>query len=167
MTGGIELSMQSKLPFICCKNPLSLNKIPRFVFLPTNQLKRYREIILDFKNFGALYCGNPQCSKYLTLALETDSQSVYCIECGESTCRACMRAHSSHMSCDLSLVKLAKEVGWKRCPQCRTMVERSSGCRNMTCRCGQLWCYDCGEARSRGFPGCACDRKLSDDDFEE
>jgi hypothetical protein len=153
--------MQSKLPFICCKSPLSLQRIPRFV-LPADQLKKYRDLILDFENFGVLYCGNPRCSEYLTLALETDSQLVYCIECGENTCRECSRVHKSHMSCDLSVVKLAKEVGWKRCPHCRMMVERSSGCRYMTCRCGQAWCYDCGEVRSPELPCCGCYREQWD-----
>ena len=148
--------MQSKLPFICCKIPVSLKTIPRFVILPTGQLETYSKILLDFENFGALYCGNPRCSEYLTLAPETDAQLVYCIQCGENTCRECSRVHMRHMSCDFSVVKLAKEAGWKRCPHCRMMVERSSGCRDMTCRCGQAWCYGCGEVRSSDYPPCGC-----------
>ena len=31
------------------------------------------------------------------------------------------------------------------CPGCNMLVERSSGCDHMTCRCRQEFCFGCGE----------------------
>ena len=43
-------------------------------------------------------------------------------------------------------VMLQKRIGnYQRCPKCRVMVERSSGCDMMHCsRCGQSFCFRCG-----------------------
>jgi len=42
--------------------------------------------------------------------------------------------------------KLAKLQGWKPCPKCKAMVEKTQGCNHMECICGVNWCYRCGNA---------------------
>lgn len=42
-------------------------------------------------------------------------------------------------------------------PQCRHLIEKASGCNHMVCRCGQQFCYLCGEAwRQCSARACAC-----------
>ncbi|PIA58630.1 hypothetical protein AQUCO_00500521v1 [Aquilegia coerulea] len=33
----------------------------------------------------------------------------------------------------------------KRCPSCKTGIFKTAGCNKMKCKCGQLFCYQCGE----------------------
>ncbi|KAI7877802.1 hypothetical protein K492DRAFT_209403 [Lichtheimia hyalospora FSU 10163] len=44
----------------------------------------------------------------------------------------------------MELRRVAKENGWSRCPKCRHMVERISGCTYIACKCGTGFCYRCG-----------------------
>nr|KAG5711465.1 hypothetical protein BaRGS_025892 [Batillaria attramentaria] len=36
-------------------------------------------------------------------------------------------------------------VEGKHCPSCKTFVNKNGGCPNMTCRCGQIFCWRCGK----------------------
>ncbi|KIO18127.1 hypothetical protein M407DRAFT_84272 [Tulasnella calospora MUT 4182] len=58
---------------------------------------------------------------------------------------------------DLALRKLAKKLQWRRCPQCRIVVERNEGCKHMTCRCGHQFCflYVSGYAGPTRGPSCS------------
>ncbi|CAD8120162.1 unnamed protein product [Paramecium sonneborni] len=44
----------------------------------------------------------------------------------------------------------------KQCPNCKSWVEKSSGCDHMTCRCKFQFCYACGGV----YLKCACINKL-------
>jgi E3 ubiquitin-protein ligase RNF144 len=37
---------------------------------------------------------------------------------------------------DLETLKLLKSQNWRRCPECRAIVERTEGCPHISCRCG-------------------------------
>lgn len=37
------------------------------------------------------------------------------------------------------------EVSCRACPNCGVMVEKTSGCDHITCRCNAHWCFACGE----------------------
>jgi hypothetical protein len=39
--------------------------------------------------------------------------------------------------------RLAAANGYKRCPSCRAMIEKTEGCNYMTCRCGAHICWRC------------------------
>lgn len=55
---------------------------------------------------------------------------------------------------DEKLEELMGTMGWRRCPDCGTGVERTHGCSHMICLCGGEFCYSCGERwGARGF-GC-------------
>ncbi|KAL3453499.1 hypothetical protein BJX65DRAFT_125315 [Aspergillus insuetus] len=40
-------------------------------------------------------------------------------------------------------MNLAKQSGWQQCPQCSHLIELSTGCNHITCRCGFEFCYVC------------------------
>jgi hypothetical protein len=46
---------------------------------------------------------------------------------------------------DLAVLRLSDERGWRRCPECKAMVELSDGCNHISCVCGAHFCYDCGK----------------------
>ena len=48
--------------------------------------------------------------------------------------------------------QLAEEEGWKRCFQCKALVEHREACQHMTCRCGTQFCYVC----CRRWRTCSC-----------
>ncbi|KAI8147310.1 hypothetical protein BJV82DRAFT_575310 [Fennellomyces sp. T-0311] len=40
--------------------------------------------------------------------------------------------------------RLADSKNWTRCPKCKQMVEKADGCSTVKCRCGALFCFNCG-----------------------
>ncbi|CAF2130412.1 unnamed protein product [Brassica napus] len=58
---------------------------------------------------------------------------------------------------DITLHRLARYKRWRRCQQCRVMVELAQGCNHMTCRCGHEFCYCCGGEYREGQQSCTCD----------
>ena len=36
------------------------------------------------------------------------------------------------------------------CPKCKTVVEKNGGCQHMTCKCGEQFCFECGEEWNGG-----------------
>ncbi|VVB16685.1 unnamed protein product [Arabis nemorensis] len=68
-----------------------------------------------------------------------------CFKCRGYFCVRCKVPWHSSLSCtgynkfhpnpenDLKLKSLASSKGWRQCSKCKHMVERSSGCRHMTC----------------------------------
>jgi hypothetical protein len=66
-------------------------------------------------------------------------------------------AHAAGVECpqDFGLeatLEEAERQGWRRCYQCRALVELTVGCRHITCKCSAQFCYTCG-ARWRT---CSC-----------
>ena len=51
---------------------------------------------------------------------------------------------------DASSVKLCRD-NFQKCPRCKAVVEKKMACDHMRCRCGQMFCYNCG-ARGHGCP---------------
>ena len=47
-------------------------------------------------------------------------------------------------------MKLCRD-NFQKCPRCKAVVEKKMACDHMRCRCGQMFCYNCG-ARGHGCP---------------
>jgi len=103
-----------------------------------------------------------------------DRRVVVCLVCTQPFCASCSQPAHVGLSCeaaeyermDPELRRLIAANNWKRCPSCRHLCERESGCNFMTCpseHCkGQThFCYLCGElltaadhaAHYEGFEG--------------
>ncbi|KDQ18999.1 hypothetical protein BOTBODRAFT_480924 [Botryobasidium botryosum FD-172 SS1] len=95
-----------------------------------------------------LYCHNARCSEFLGEAMDVPSP-VPCTECFHMTCSACKGpAHPWYHPCSVDatsqhVIEMARAEGWQRCPSCHTMVELSTGCFHITCRCRAQFCYSC------------------------
>ncbi|KAK5087431.1 hypothetical protein LTR70_007741 [Exophiala xenobiotica] len=80
------------------------------------------------------------------------------------TCTACLHVESDHdpttpSTCPDRIERMDKDLftkrGWKSCPSCREMIEKSNGCDHMQCDCGHEFCYQCGRSYTGGMP-CNC-----------
>ncbi|KAF5354506.1 hypothetical protein D9758_012409 [Tetrapyrgos nigripes] len=124
-----------------------------------------------------VYCPNPRCSIFIgstntlpTLALKHSPSQFLCPSCNTTICRHCKQLQSAHIhhvlgrpQCppspsellDRQARDLAKSQKWQTCPGCKHMVEKTEGCFHMVCRCGEEFCYGCGEKWTRGTV-CVC-----------
>ena len=50
----------------------------------------------------------------------------------------------------------AKGSKFKQCPYCRNWVEKTDGCNHIACRCGNHFCYFCGEGMNGNINGHFC-----------
>ncbi|TFK72289.1 hypothetical protein BDN72DRAFT_792665 [Pluteus cervinus] len=82
--------------------------------------------------------------------------------CNYGWCKNCQQAivqNGPRHSCDGTneLDHLMTQQGWKRCPRCKTPIQKTSGCNHMTCRvpgCNTEFCYVCGHTP------CQCGRRI-------
>ncbi|KAJ6556905.1 hypothetical protein B0H10DRAFT_1894687 [Mycena sp. CBHHK59/15] len=84
----------------------------------------------QFQQTRILACPLPNCT------------GMWCKECNQ-------RVGKARHSCDGEAEKqdLARREGWKTCPGCNTLTEKSEGCNHMTCpvpHCHTHFCYACG-----------------------
>ena len=90
------------------------------------------------------------------LELPPDQRSADGIKSGA----AAKAAREDHAS----MLKMAADLAWKKCPSCNILVDRIDGCNYVRCRCGTGFCYRCGLAYGpkpcatnvHGTPACKC-----------
>lgn len=127
-----------------------------------------------------IYCPFPNCSvlldpqECLSARASSSSQSenscVECPACQRFICLECGVPWHSSLTCeeyqdlpaeerdaeDITLHRLAANKRWRRCQQCRRMIELTQGCYHMTCWCGHEFCYSCGAEYREGQQTCQC-----------
>ncbi|VVB16683.1 unnamed protein product [Arabis nemorensis] len=146
-----------------CESQLSFDRCGKFLTLKLSSMwkQRIKEDSTPLKE--RVYCPYQSCS-YLMSKTELFSLFRYthrksCFKCGGSFCVRCKVPWHSRLSCtdykklhsrpqndnyDVKLKSLAKLKGWRQCGKCQHMIERTSGCKHITCRCGNQFCYKCG-----------------------
>lgn len=111
----------------------------------------------DILHSDRIYCPFPNCSVLLdpreclsaraSSSSQSDNSCVECPCCQRFICVDCEVPWHSSMSCeeyqnlpeeerdasDITLHRLAQNKRWKRCQQCRRMIELTQGCYHMTC----------------------------------
>ncbi|KAJ2986828.1 hypothetical protein NUW58_g4845 [Xylaria curta] len=139
-------------PAKCC-HVLPPEVLYKFGALTEDELKQYTTKMEELANpHTKLYCWS--CSAYVPYNRRTKRVGD-CEQCGKRTCKSC-QAKSHFGACDRAKLEanreaeeriyhLAKMKGWKRCPNCLNMVQKSGGCNHMLCNCGQDFCYLCGQ----------------------
>ncbi|KAG8964414.1 hypothetical protein FRC03_001815 [Tulasnella sp. 419] len=110
-----------------------------------------------------IYCPYPDCSALVEVPHSEDLHEATCPACQRVVCAKCRVPWHNGFSCedyyrrnnaDRLTYELARRAGWRRCPRCKMIVERSSGCAHMSCRCGHHFCYRCGS----DYMGGTCQR---------
>ncbi|GMN60279.1 hypothetical protein TIFTF001_029373 [Ficus carica] len=127
-----------------------------------------------------IYCPFPNCSVLLdpherlsaraSSSSQSDNSCIECPVCQRFVCVDCGVPWHLSLSCeeyqnlplderdasDITLYRLAQNKRWRRCQQCRRMIELTQGCYHMTCWCGHEFCYSCGAEYSDGQQTCQC-----------
>ena len=137
----------------CCDQTLSVythrNSLPDAV------IKRYLEVTEERESRKDIHCATVTCERPIIKSYIIENDYGMCSTCLQLTCSRCEKLEKDHSleedtrKCprtgDEELLELATANNWKACPKCGTMVSRSEGCNAMRCRCGQGFCYTCGE----------------------
>ena len=138
---------EDTFPPKCCLSEVPKSTIHRN--LPAKEWKSYSDKALEYAVPVAnrYYCASPACAKWIDARnAKRTNGALQCPHCKESLCTVCRGpSHPSNEDCpqDFGLERLMEEAewsGWRRCFQCRTLVERKDGCLHMTCKCHyQFW----------------------------
>ncbi|KAJ7096690.1 hypothetical protein B0H15DRAFT_826053 [Mycena belliarum] len=105
-----------------------------------------------------IYCPNPKCSAIVQTPEDTDDPKAVCPSCHLLMCAVCRVAwHNGTRFTQASalppeerspedrlLLELAKAKNWRRCPNCCAIIELTTGCNHISCRCGTHFCFKCG-----------------------
>lgn len=154
--GAIRTACEERRPFQCCGQTI----LPDHVNGAVADVDRYRAVLEEIQEADPVYCCNRVCTTFLPSRLALGPDEVQCPNCGRSTCRHCKGPFHRNRECvaDRSTQQareLARTQGWKACPRCQNMVEKSSGCLHMTCRCSADFCYNCGRPWSECLQSCS------------
>lgn len=141
------LQSEDTFPPKCC-----LQEIPRRILdnsLSGSEMIEYDQKALEYAVDVAsrYYCGSPECAKWIdTRKVNRQNGALECPHCKFWMCTSCRGAqHVANEDCpqDFGLsaaLEQAERAGWRRCYNCRTMVELNTGCRHITCKCkAEFW----------------------------
>ncbi|ERN14817.1 probable E3 ubiquitin-protein ligase rbrA isoform X1 [Amborella trichopoda] len=171
-----------RCPHVACKHMLSTKECKSF--LPISSYGSFLKALEETGAYESerVYCPFPNCSvlldrrQSLSNRASSSSQSedmgscVECPVCQRFFCYDCEVPWHSLMSCeeyqnmplderdvgDFTLNRLAQHQKWRRCSQCRRMIELTQGCYHMTCWCGHEFCYACGAEYRHRQQTCQC-----------
>ncbi|KAF1352165.1 hypothetical protein BDV97DRAFT_348882 [Delphinella strobiligena] len=110
--------------------------------------KKYEE----YTTQNPVYCPKPGCGTWIRPnQVRTHEGRKYglCGKCKTKVCLKCNAKLHRRGECPKDeetqkLIAIAEEKGWRRCFNCRAMVEKKEGCNHMTCRCTAQFCMPCG-----------------------
>lgn len=126
-----SLTDEKLFPPRCCRQVLPLEEARCFINDAT--WERYIEKEIEHNDHARTYCSNPACSRYI-LPSDIRGSLGKCRSRSRRTCVRCkLVAHPGQCpDPDEEVLALAREEGWRRCPNCRHMVELRSGCNHIT-----------------------------------
>jgi ribonuclease HI len=169
-----------RCPELRCKYYISTAECRSFLPLASYQSLERALAEANVVHSDRIYCPYPSCSVLLdpreclsaraSSSSQSDNSCVECPVCQKFICVDCGVPWHSSISCeeyqslpleerdaaDITLHRLAQNKRWRRCQQCRRMIELTQGCYHMTCWCGHEFCYSCGAEYRDGQQTCQC-----------
>jgi hypothetical protein len=132
-----------KCPDRWCNSELTKNECEKFLSSKWLEIfiKRVEEAKIPYSK--RVYCPYYNCSALMHRdecpEARTECQECHrliCIECGVPwhMGMSCQEYTSQLCAADAELHLLAENNQWKRCPECKHMIELSEGCMEMACR---------------------------------
>lgn len=140
----------------CCKRDLPVNLVAHQLGPVFSQA--YRMFELELMTPNPLYCSSRKCAAFVPPS--NIHGDVGLCRCGGRTCRHCRSQEHRDKLCaqdkeTQKVEELGKRKGWKHCPKCQHMIERTAGCLHMTCsQCRTEFCWKCLETSCRGEGSC-------------
>ncbi|KAI1330893.1 hypothetical protein F5Y16DRAFT_424286 [Xylariaceae sp. FL0255] len=137
-------SSLSSLPFrpVKCCFAIPSEQLRNFGALSADEVKQYELKVEELTNpYRKLYCWGQDCGAFISVS-ERSKRVGTCTSCGRKTCKACNeKSHWGPCNKDKlqetrdseeEVEKLAETKGWKRCPNCLTLIQKAAGCNHMT-----------------------------------
>ena len=140
----------------CCKRDLPVDLVAHQLGSVFSQA--YRMFELELMTPNPLYCSSRNCAAFVPPSNIHGDVGV--CRCGGRTCRHCRSQEHRDKLCaqdkeTQKVEELGKRKGWKHCPKCQHMIERTAGCLHMTCsQCRTEFCWKCLETSCRGEGSC-------------
>lgn len=156
----------SQVPIRCpqlkCKYYISAKECKSFLPVASYEMLEKTLTEANFLNSDKMYCPFPNCSVLLdpreclsargSSSSQLEDSCVECPVCQRFICFECGVPWHTSMTCDeyqnlpveerdagdITLHRLAQNNSWRRCQQCRRMIELTQGCYHMTCWYGSL-----------------------------
>ena len=138
---------EATFPPKCC-----LQEIPKKTMrdhLSPKALAQFDEKALEYAVpvGNRYYCVSPKCAKWIDTRISRRVNGILeCPHCAVKLCTTCRGPqHPSNEDCPQdyglgSTLDQAERAGWRRCYRCRAIVELTSGCRHITCKCrAEFW----------------------------
>ncbi|KAI7486745.1 BSD-domain-containing protein [Hortaea werneckii] len=142
----VTITDESLFPPACCKQAFEFIAIRPH--LPEELAAQFEAKKEELGNKNRIYCARPTCSAFIGMDHRNDRVAV-CPDCKYETCLACKGLmHEDECPVDEALesvLKIAGDEDWQRCPDCKGMIELTFGCNHMTCPCSAEFCYVCTE----------------------
>ncbi|KAB8338732.1 hypothetical protein FH972_021677 [Carpinus fangiana] len=117
----------------CCDTPIPLATVNTLV--GPSILAKHQLATLEHSSTDRTYCANTHCASFIPPHL-THKTLATCHNCHHRTCILCKSTSHPGAVCDRTaddpILQLADQEGWRRCYQCRTLVELETGCYHMT-----------------------------------
>lgn len=145
---------------ILCFHPKCDAPMPESVLssvLTPTELEKYTRFVrmcIISKDPNRRWCPQRGCEGIISLDVSTS-----CPTCQHAICADCSTPTHPGKTCseaaDQGLAEVARQSGWKGCPYCGKLVEKTEGCNQMTCKylgCSRVFCYACAKAE------CICSR---------
>ncbi|KAF8547940.1 hypothetical protein OG21DRAFT_1423979, partial [Imleria badia] len=135
-------------PLQCCQQQLPMDAFLSFLQGPLRATFSTKSAEAATPPNLRIYCPNKTCLIFIGRSTTSTLSVISCPECSTDVCSRCKNRAHPRESCDdyedREVRSLAKANHWQTCPTCKMIVERSSGCAHMWCRCRREFCYSCG-----------------------
>ncbi|KAG4254461.1 hypothetical protein FPRO04_11457 [Fusarium proliferatum] len=123
------LKEESLFPPKCCGQVIPVDHTNAFI--TEELLTEYENKRDEFETANRTYCSDRACSAFIPLS-SIHAGIAHCTRCEKRTCLNCLsEAHEGACTDDPEsqrVVRLAEEEGWRRCEQCKNIVELTYGC---------------------------------------
>ncbi|KAF1813065.1 hypothetical protein P152DRAFT_374696, partial [Eremomyces bilateralis CBS 781.70] len=150
---NLSITDPSLMPPKCCTDRLiPLRHVAPLFDDPFK--RKWNRKYQEYTTKNRMYCPKKGCGEWIKPNhIKSDGatgrQYGTCKRCGMKVCRICNQKWHGRKDCPNDeetkrVVDLAKEEGWQRCYNCKTMVELREGCNHMTCHCTAEFCMICG-----------------------
>ncbi|KAL5588473.1 hypothetical protein FOBRF1_015001 [Fusarium oxysporum] len=120
---------ESLFPPKCCGQAIPVDTTNTFI--PEELLTECDNKREEYETTNRTYCSDKACSEFIPLRT-IEAGIARCTRCETRTCLNCLsEAHEGTCTDDPEsqrVIRLAEEHGWRRCEQCKNMVELTHGC---------------------------------------
>ena len=122
---------ETMYPPRCCRKTIRIELAQKH--LPQALIRQFKAKGLEMETRNRTYCSRSACSAFIKPQSIHNGQAI-CQRCRAVTCSKCKTAWHfgpCKEEDDTGFFDFVRSTDWKRCPECRRVVEKSEGCNHM------------------------------------